>query len=122
MELQPATNFSMLTEYLHFLFKHYIINGRMRAPPEFDLRDMIPTFQLGAKTNRRALQSKFKSWAKRMEVLNNNLVLASSGKIIIPQERCEEIVLRLHRDNHMGIDKIITQVSNFFSRFIFALL
>ncbi|KAF8771149.1 hypothetical protein HNY73_018601 [Argiope bruennichi] len=110
MEVQSATNFSMLTERLHILFKRYIINGRVRAPPEFELKDMIPTFQQGAKTNRRALQSKFKSWAKRMTVISGNLVLSSSGKVIIPQERCEEIIMEFHRDNHMGINKIITQV------------
>ncbi|GBL84949.1 hypothetical protein AVEN_42211-1 [Araneus ventricosus] len=115
MELQFTTNFSMLTEHLHILFKHYITDGRVRAPPEFQLRDMIPTFQQGAKTNRRALQSKFKSWAKRMTVLNGNLVLSSSGKIIIPQERCEEIVMELHRDDHMSINKVITQIQKKYS-------
>ncbi|CAL1284101.1 unnamed protein product [Larinioides sclopetarius] len=76
---------------------------------------MIPTFQLGAKTHRRALQSKFKSWAKRMAVLNGNLVLSSSGKIIIPQERCEEIVMELHLDNHTSINNVITQIQKKYS-------
>ncbi|GFS55308.1 uncharacterized protein TNCV_1626422 [Trichonephila clavipes] len=101
----------MLTEYLHNLFKRYIINGRVRAPPEYELTDMIPTFQLGAKTNRRALQSKFKSWARRMTVINGNLVLSSSGKIIIPQEKCEELIMELHSKEHVTVDQVVAQLA-----------
>ncbi|GFY55747.1 uncharacterized protein TNIN_494762 [Trichonephila inaurata madagascariensis] len=114
MDLNCSTNFSMLTEYLHNLFKRYIINGRVRAPPEYELTDMIPTFQLGAKTNRRALQSKFKSWARRMTVINGNLVLSSSGKIIIPQEKCEELIMELHSKEHVNVDQVVAQVNFFF--------
>ncbi|GFR05583.1 uncharacterized protein TNCT_98501 [Trichonephila clavata] len=110
MDLNCSTNFSMLTEYLHNLFKRYIINGRVRAPPEYELTDMIPTFQLGAKTNRRALQSKFKSWARRMTVINGNLVLSSSGKIIIPQEKCEELIMELHSKKHLSVDQVVAQI------------
>ncbi|KAG8197243.1 hypothetical protein JTE90_007495 [Oedothorax gibbosus] len=100
----------MLTEHLYTLFKLYITNGRIRAPPEWELRDLIPTFQRGCKTNRRAVQCKFKSWAKRMSVENGNLVLASSGKVIVPKEKYEELVMDLHSNNHMPINLIAFKI------------
>ncbi|GFS50756.1 uncharacterized protein NPIL_169751 [Nephila pilipes] len=71
---------------------------------------MIPTFQLGAKTNRRALQSKFKSWARRMAVTNGNLVLSSTGKIIIPEEKCEKLIMEIHSKNHLSVDQVVAQI------------
>ncbi|GIY85201.1 hypothetical protein CDAR_310201 [Caerostris darwini] len=112
MELPPAANFSMLTLRLHRLFKRYILLGRLRAPPENELKDMVPTFQYGAKTDRRALQSKFKSWAKRMTVFNGDLVLANSKKVILPLEKCEELIIFLHSQEHMSVDRIVSNVSD----------
>ncbi|GIY14891.1 hypothetical protein CEXT_783781 [Caerostris extrusa] len=69
---------------------------------------MVPTFQYGAKTDRRALQSKFKSWAKRMTVFNGDLVLANSKKVILPLEKCEELIIFLHSQEHMSVDRIVS--------------
>ncbi|KAG8200723.1 hypothetical protein JTE90_022333 [Oedothorax gibbosus] len=104
------SNFMMLTRDLHFLFKKYIANSRLRCPPEKDLRDLIPTFNVGAQTHRRALQSKFRSWAKRMTVVNDTLFLARSKQEIIPQEMCEAVIMNLHSDNHIKIEYLILKI------------
>lgn len=105
------SSFMMLSEHLYSTFIQYILNGRTRAPPETDLTEMLPTFQFGARTDRRALQSKFKSWAKRMNYENGFLTLINTGKIILPKERCDELIMRLHSDEHCNIEIIISQVT-----------
>ncbi|XP_035207752.1 uncharacterized protein LOC118182503 [Stegodyphus dumicola] len=105
-----GSNFMMLPEYLHSLFIRYIKNGRVRAPPEQELGELIQTFQQGAKTDRRALQSKFKSWARRMDVENENLKLSSTGKIIIPKEKCDNLVISIHSEKHIAVDKVIHKI------------
>lgn len=101
----------MLSERLYDIFVQYILSGRTRAPPEIDLLEMIPTFQFGAKTDRRALQSKFKSWAKRMNYENGCLVLINSGKLIIPREKCDHLIMVMHSKEHHSINKVISLVS-----------
>lgn len=103
-------NFTMLSRKMHLLFLQYILDGRIRAPPEADLTFLVSTFQYGAKTDRRALQSKFKSWAKRMVVENNKLKLICTGKEIIPIEDSCEIVMRIHFQGHLSVDQVIKQV------------
>lgn len=110
--LQPS--FMMLTKHLYNLFRSYIINGRIRAPPEFELSEMIATFQMHAKTHRRAVQSKFKNWAKRMAVENGKLVLANSRKLILAKEDCDKLIMNLHSDKHFSIEIIIFQVKLFY--------
>ncbi|XP_042894626.1 uncharacterized protein [Parasteatoda tepidariorum] len=103
-------NFIMLSRKMHLLFLRYILGGRLRAPPEADLTYLISTFQYGAKTDRRALQSKFKSWAKRMVVENYKLKLICSGKEIIPIEDSCKIVMDIHFQGHQSISQVIQQI------------
>lgn len=101
----------MLTEHLYQILAEYIVQGRSRAPPETELIEMLPTFQFGARTDRRALQSKFKSWAKRLYLENGYLTLMNSGKIVIPKEKCDNLVMYLHSDKHHNIDDVICAVT-----------
>lgn len=113
MAENSLSSFTMLSEHLHELFIDYIISGRIRAPPEAELIEMLPTFQYGAKTDRRALQCKFKSWAKRMSYENGYLMLVSDGKIIIPQEKCEALVMHMHSEEHNDVEDVIAKVNLF---------
>lgn len=114
---QLFSSFMMLNEQLYDVFVQYIVNGRTRAPPETELIEMLPTFQFGAKRDRRAIQSKFKSWAKRMNFENGCLVLAITGKIIIPKEICDDLIMHMHAEKHTGIENIINQVNDFMKYF-----
>lgn len=111
---QLFSSFMMLNEQLYDVFVQYILNGRSRAPPETDLIEMLSTFQFGAKRDRRAVQSKFKSWAKRMNFEKGCLVLANTGKIIIPKEICDDLIMRMHSEKHTGLENIINKVIFFF--------
>ena len=116
-ENQLFSSFMMLNEHLYDIFVQYILSGRSRAPPETELIEMLQTFQFGAKTDRRALQSKFKSWAKRMTFKDGCLVLANTGKIIIPKEICDDLIMHLHSEKHTDIENVINQVKIFMKYF-----
>lgn len=113
------SSFMMLNEQLYDVFVQYILNGRCRAPPETELIEMLPTFQVGAKRDRRALQSKFKSWAKRMNFENGCLVLANTGKIIIPKEICDDLIMHMHLEKHTDLENIIHEVTYFYEIFLY---
>ncbi|XP_023215556.1 serine/threonine-protein kinase pakD-like [Centruroides sculpturatus] len=109
----------LLSENLYALFVNYIRSCRFRAPKAKQLTELIMTFQDGAKRDRRALQSKFKSWSRRMDVreTDGKLVIRQSGKEILPIEKCYSLVMELHcqTEEHRDIDCIVHEIRKTYS-------
>ncbi|XP_067130663.1 ras-related protein RabX-like [Centruroides vittatus] len=109
----------LLSENMYALFVNYIRSYRFRVPKAKQLIELIGTFQDGAKRDRRALQSKFKSWSRRMDVreTDGKLIIQQSGKEILPIEKCYSIVMKLHcqTEEHRDIDCVVYEIRQTYS-------
>lgn len=108
---------TFLSEYLHGRFVEYLRAGRRKVPPAIHLSELICTFSAGAKCDRRALQGKFKSWAKRMWLSGDDTLMLGS-KVIVSRERFADIAWSFHTaspEHHLSVSEVALKVQSVYT-------
>ncbi|XP_064466950.1 uncharacterized protein LOC135378042 isoform X2 [Ornithodoros turicata] len=108
---------TFLSRALHDRFVEYLKAGRRKVPPVTALNDLLPTFAVGAKCDRRAVQGKFKSWARRMWLSGGDTLMLGS-KVIVSREKFVAIAWSLHSANpaqHLCAHEVALKVQSLYT-------